>query len=42
MKKFYSCARRVLTLDKAERIVALVENLHQLRDVGELMELVRG
>ncbi len=42
MKKFHSCARRVLTLDKAERIVALVEDLQQLRDVSELMGLVRG
>jgi 2-methylcitrate dehydratase PrpD len=42
MKKFHSCARRVLTLDKAERIVALVENLQQLQDVSELMGLVRG
>ncbi len=41
MKKFHSCARRVLTLDKAERIVALVENLQQQRDVNELMGLVR-
>ena len=42
MKKFYSCARRVLTVDKAERIVDLVENLQQLQDVSELMGLVRG
>jgi aconitate decarboxylase len=42
MKKFHSCARRVLTRDKTEQIVALVENLQQLRDVSELMGLVRG
>jgi 2-methylcitrate dehydratase PrpD len=29
-------------LDAAERIVALVENLEQLRDVSELMALVRA
>ncbi len=42
MKKFHACARRVLTLDKAERIVRLVENLEQLAGVEELMALVRG
>ncbi|HTD89189.1 MAG TPA: MmgE/PrpD family protein [Burkholderiales bacterium] len=42
MKKFHSCARRVLSPDKAERIVALVEDLEQLQDVSELMTLVRG
>ena len=42
MKKFHSCARRVLTVDKAERIVARVENLQQLGNVSELMGLVRG
>ena len=41
IKKFHSCAKRVLALDKAERIVALVENLEQLQDVEELMGLVR-
>lgn len=42
LKKFHSCARRVLKRDKADQIVALVENLQQLRDVSELMGLVRG
>jgi hypothetical protein len=42
LKKFYSCARRVLTKDSADRIVALVENLEQKRDVDELMALVRA
>jgi len=42
LKKFHSCARRVLSPDKAERIVALVEDLEQLQDVSELMTLVRG
>jgi hypothetical protein len=42
MKKFHSCARRVLSLDKGERIVALVEGLEQLRDVDALMTLIRG
>jgi aconitate decarboxylase len=42
MKKFHSCARRVLALDQAERIVALAEGLEQLQDVNALMTLVRG
>lgn len=41
MKKFHACARRVLALAQAERIVALVENLEQLAAVDELMALAR-
>ncbi len=41
MKKFHACARRVLAPDQAERIVELVEDLEQLRNVGELMGLLR-
>jgi hypothetical protein len=42
MAKFCSCAKRMLVLDKAERIVGLVENLEQLSYVEELMSLARG
>ena len=42
MKKFHSCARRVLAVDQAERIVGLVENLEQLASVDELMTIARG
>lgn len=42
MSKFHSCAQRVLALDKAERIVELVENLDQLPNIEELMSLARG
>jgi hypothetical protein len=41
MKKFYSCARRVLASSEADRVVALVEELETLADVNELMGLVR-
>ena len=40
MKKFHFCARRVLALDAAERIVGLVENLEQHANIDELMSLV--
>jgi hypothetical protein len=42
MDKFHSCAQRVIALDKAERIVELVEKLEQLSHVEELMSLARG
>lgn len=42
LKKFYSCARRVLAKDAADQVVALVENLEQQSSVGELMGLLRG
>ena len=42
MKKFHSCARRVLAKDKADRIVDIIENIEQKQDVTELMALVRA
>ena len=42
MKKFHSCARRVLPTNKAERIVAIVEDLEQQQNIGALMELLRA
>ena len=42
MKKFHACARRVLSREAADRIVALVDNLEQLQHVDELMTLVRA
>jgi hypothetical protein len=41
MKKFHSCARRVLDSGSAARVVELVERLDELDDVHELMALVR-
>ncbi len=41
MKKFHSCARRVLAKDTADRIVAFVENLEHRPNIDELMTLVR-
>ncbi len=42
MKKFHSCAKRVLAAVAADRIVDLVEHLEQLQSVEELMTLVRA
>lgn len=42
MKKFHSCARRVLAKDAADRIVAFVENLQHRPNIDELMTLVRA
>jgi aconitate decarboxylase len=42
MKKFYSCARRVLDASAADRVVELVERLDTLDDVREMMDIVRG
>jgi 2-methylcitrate dehydratase PrpD len=42
LKKFRSCARRVLDSDAADRVIDLVERLDELDDVRELMTLVRG
>jgi aconitate decarboxylase len=42
MKKFYSCARRVLDMSAADRVAALVDNLETLANVHEVMTLVRG
>jgi aconitate decarboxylase len=41
MTKFYSCARRVLDANAADRVVELVENLDALPAVRELMDLIR-
>lgn len=42
LKKFHSCARRVLTAEAAERIVELVERLEGLPDVREIMDVARA
>ena len=42
LKKFHSCARRVLDERAANRVVERVERLDQLEDVAEIMDLVRG
>ena len=42
MKKFHSCAKRVLAKDAADRIVTVVENLDKMPQVGELMTLLRA
>jgi aconitate decarboxylase len=42
LRKFHSCAQRVLKKDAADRIVELVEKLEALADVGELMDLARA
>lgn len=41
LKKFHSCARRVLAPTAADRVVELVDRLDRLDDVGPLMDLVR-
>jgi len=41
LKKFHSCARRVLANETAERIVSCVEALEQQPDVGALMASLR-
>jgi aconitate decarboxylase len=41
LKKFHSCARRVLAPAAAERIVERVERLDTLADVREIMDIVR-
>ncbi len=42
LRKFHSCAKRVLDNAAADRIVALVENLESLRQVDELMMRLRA
>jgi aconitate decarboxylase len=42
LKKFHSCARRVLDTRAADRVVELVERLEVLDDVQEIMDLVRA
>jgi aconitate decarboxylase len=40
LKKFHSCARRVLDNSAAELVVRLVDDLESLRDVREIMQIV--
>ena len=42
LKKFHSCARRVLSTGAADSIVAIVENIEQKQTITDLMTLVRG
>lgn len=42
LKKFHSCARRLLPKAAAERVIALVEGLEGLPDVREIMDILRG
>ncbi len=42
LKKFFSCARRVLAEGPARRVLELVEQLETLPDVTEIMDIVRG
>jgi aconitate decarboxylase len=42
LKKFHSCARRVLDAPSAERVVELVDRLEALESVTEIMDIVRG
>ena len=42
LKKFHSCARRVLVRSGADRIVELVEDLERLPDIVEVMDLARA
>ncbi len=41
LKKFFSCAQRVLEEKQAQRVLELVEQLETLPDVTEIMDLVR-
>jgi len=42
LKKFYSCARRVLDAQAADRVVELVDRLGELEHVTEIMDIVRA
>ncbi|MEN3354441.1 MAG: hypothetical protein V7640_2599 [Betaproteobacteria bacterium] len=42
LRKFHSCARRVLDARAADRVVELVEHLEELEDVREIMDIVRA
>jgi aconitate decarboxylase len=42
LRKFHSCAKRVLRKEAADRVAALAERLDELGDVDELMGLVRA
>lgn len=41
IRKFYSCARRVLADERAGRVIELVDRLETLGDVREIMDIVR-
>jgi aconitate decarboxylase len=41
LKKFFGCTRRRLDEAKAQRVLALVENLEALDDVTEIMDIMR-
>lgn len=42
LRKFHSCARRVLDAQAADRVVELVDRLDEPEDVTEIMDIVRG
>jgi len=42
LKKFHSCAKRVLAPQAADDVVAFVDHLEQKPDIGNLMSLLRG
>jgi 2-methylcitrate dehydratase PrpD len=42
LKKFHSCATRVLSKSAAEHVVELIEKLEQLSDIREVMDVVRA
>jgi aconitate decarboxylase len=41
LRKFYSCALRVLDRAKADRLIALVDQLERLRDIAPIADIVR-
>jgi aconitate decarboxylase len=42
LKKFHSCAARVLSKSAAEHVAELIEKLEQLSDIREVMDVVRA
>jgi 2-methylcitrate dehydratase PrpD len=40
--KFMACARRIIDMASAEKVLSLVENLEQLSGISEIMDMVRG
>jgi hypothetical protein len=42
LRKFFSCALRVLDRAAAERLLALVDRLEELHDITEIADIVRG
>jgi 2-methylcitrate dehydratase PrpD len=41
LDKFYGCARRIIDKGRADRVLALVENLETLLDIREILDLLR-